>query len=84
MLKLLVEIHALRKILSMGSFFSYRNWIYLCCILTGAAGLIFQIVWQRYLSFLVGSEARSASLIVAFFLFGLAVGYQHWGKVTEQ
>lgn len=63
---------------------SYRQLVFLCTLFSGATGLIFQVVWQKYLSFLVGSEARSISLVVAIFLFGLAVGYQFWGKFTEK
>jgi spermidine synthase len=62
---------------------STRLVIYTCTVLTGVTGLVFQIVWQKYLSFLVGSEARSVSLVVAFFLLGLAAGYRYWGRLTE-
>lgn len=62
----------------------YKNIIYLCIFLTGVTGLIFQVVWQKYLSYLVGSEARSVSLVVAIFLLGLATGYQFWGKISER
>lgn len=51
---------------------------------SGAVALIFQVVWQRYLAFLVGSEARSISLVVAVFLLGLAAGYGFWGQATAR
>jgi spermidine synthase len=63
---------------------SFRTVIYAATFLSGAAGLIFQVVWQRYLSFLMGSEAKSISLVVAVFLFGLATGYRFWGNITER
>lgn len=68
----------------LASVFHYRALIYFCTFLSGAVGLIFQIAWQRYLSFLVGSEARSISLVVAVFLLGLAAGYRFWGNITER
>lgn len=43
-----------------------------------------QVVWQKYLAILFGSEARSISLVVAVFLFGLASGYYFFGKLTER
>jgi len=61
----------------------YRSVIYLGTVLTGMTGLIYQVVWQKYLSFLVGSETRSVSLVVAVFLGGLAAGYRFWGRFTE-
>ena len=61
----------------------YRSVIYLGTVLTGMTGLIYQVVWQKYLSFLVGSETRSVSLVVAIFLIGLAAGYRFWGRFSE-
>lgn len=61
---------------------SYRMLMYVAIFFSGLVALTFQIVWQKYLSFLVGSEARSISLVVAVFLLGLASGYQFWGSIT--
>jgi hypothetical protein len=63
---------------------TYRGVIYLGTFLTGAVALVFQVAWQRYLTFLVGSEARSISLVVAVFLFGLAAGYRFWGDLSRR
>lgn len=46
--------------------------------------LIYQVVWQRYLTFLLGSESRSTTIIVAIFLLGLALGYFLFGKLTKK
>ena len=63
---------------------TYRNWAYLATVLTGFASLCAQVVWQKYLTILVGSETRSISLVVAIFLLGLALGYYFFGKLTER
>ena len=63
---------------------SYRKWAYLATILTGFSALCAQVVWQRYLAILVGSEARSLTLVVAVFLCGLALGYYVFGFITEK
>lgn len=52
--------------------------------LTGFAGLVYQVVWQRYLAILIGSEAKSSSLVVSIFLIGLASGYFIFGKIMEK
>ncbi len=52
----------------------YRTVIYAGTGLTGMTGLVYQVVWQKYLSVVVGSETRSVSLVVAVFLAGLAAG----------
>ena len=63
---------------------NYRTIIYAGTLLTGMTGLIYQVVWQKYLSFTVGSEARSVALVVAVFLCGLAAGFRFWGRATER
>ena len=63
---------------------SYRALVFLATTVTGFAALLAQVVWQRQLAILVGSEAKSLSLTVAIFLFGLASGYFVFGKITEK
>ena len=66
------------------SLFSYKNLVYGATALTGFSALCGQVVWQKYLAILVGSEARSMSLVIAVFLLGLASGYYFFGKLTEK
>ena len=63
---------------------SYRKWAYVATVLTGFSALCAQVLWQRYLAILVGSEARSLTLVVATFLTGLAAGYYVFGLITER
>ena len=59
--------------------------LYLSIIFTtGFCSLGYQVIWQRYLSVLVGSHARSATIIVSVFLLGLALGYYIFGLVAEK
>ena len=58
--------------------------VYLGIFSTGTTALIFQIVWQKYLTFIVGSEARSISLVLAVFLASLCLGYEFWGRVSDR
>lgn len=62
----------------------YLGWVAVGTLLTGTAGIVYQVIWQRYLTYLIGSDARSISLVVACFLFGLALGYRYWGKLTQR
>ncbi len=55
----------------------------LAIFITGLCSLGYQTVWQKYLSVLVGSEARSTTIIVAIFLLGLALGYFIFGRYSE-
>ncbi len=47
--------------------------------LSGAAGLIYQIVWIRILSIVFGNTTYAVSMVVAGFLSGLALGSRFWG-----
>ena len=68
----------------MNPLLRYRTLIYAGTVLTGSTGLVYQVVWQKYLTFIVGSETRSVSLVVAVFLGGLAAGYRFWGRLSER
>ncbi len=60
----------------------YKSLACLAAALTGFASLAAQLAWQKHLSVLVGSEARSINLAVAVFLAGLAAGCYVFGKIT--
>ena len=50
--------------------------------LTGTAGLVYQVTWQRQLSVLLGTETVATALVLAVFLAGLSAGYFLCGKWT--
>ena len=47
---------------------------------TGGAGLIYQVVWQRYLARLLGNDSLATATVLAIFLAGLSGGYWAWGR----
>lgn len=57
-----------------------RAAIFLVTFLTGASGLIYQVVWQRYLTRVLGAETLSTALVLAVFLSGLSLGYYLCGR----
>ena len=63
---------------------SYIHLAYFATMATGFASLCAQVVWQKYLTILVGSDTRSINLVIAVFLLGLAFGYYVFGKITER
>ena len=62
----------------------YRILAYTATALTGFTALCAQVIWQKHLAILTGSDARSLSLVVAIFLLGLAGGYYVFGLLTEK
>ncbi|OVE82694.1 hypothetical protein BVY03_00355 [bacterium K02(2017)] len=53
---------------------------YLAIFLTGLTALTYQVLWQKQLSLLLGSESQSLALITGIFLSGLSLGYYFWGN----
>ncbi len=49
-------------------------WAALCFFLSGAAGLLYEVVWSKELSLLLGNSLHAISTVVAAFLCGLALG----------
>jgi spermidine synthase len=52
--------------------------------LSGAAALLYQVVWQRWLVFTVGLSTVSIGIIVAGFLSGLGLGYLVGGRLADR
>jgi len=53
-------------------------------ILSGLAALLYQLIWQRSLLVLYGSNTESIALIVSAFLVGLGFGAVAGGAVSER
>ncbi|MEW6368379.1 MAG: hypothetical protein AB1714_27435 [Acidobacteriota bacterium] len=60
----------------------FHTGLYVLVFATGAAGLIYQVTWQKYLSRLLGSDCVATAIVLAVFLGGLSTGYYVCGKAT--
>ncbi len=49
-------------------------WAAACFFASGAAGLLYEIVWAKQLAYLLGSSLHAVAAVVASFLGGLALG----------
>lgn len=56
----------------------WQSLFYLIAFATGAAGLIYEILWNRYLLLILGSTTYATAGILAVFIGGLALG-SFWG-----
>ncbi|AKM31581.1 spermidine synthase [Pandoraea faecigallinarum] len=52
--------------------------------MSGAAGLIYQIVWIRQLSLVVGVDVHAVALVVGAFFGGLALGGWYFGRIADR
>jgi spermidine synthase len=65
-----------------GRIFSF--FLFFFVFATGAAGLIYEVAWQKYLGRLLGSDTMATAVILATFLGGLSAGYYLCGKLTTK
>ena len=57
-----------------------RRLLLLLLFLSGAAGLVYQVLWMRQLGLLFGNTAEATSTTLAAFFAGLAAGGWFWGR----
>jgi predicted membrane-bound spermidine synthase len=53
-------------------------------VLSGASALLYQIVWQRLLILLSGSDIYSSTLVIASFMTGLGIGHGVGGFLADR
>ncbi len=61
----------------------YKTIIAVIFVFSGASGLIYQIVWFKYLSLSVGNSTSAQMVVLATFLGGLAIGNNIFGKISD-
>ncbi len=61
-----------------------RTFIYIFFLITGMNGLIFQVVWFKYLSLFLGNTTYAQTIVLATFLGGLAIGSFFFGKLADK
>ncbi len=56
----------------------------LCVLLSGAAGLIYQVAWTKALGLVFGHATYAIATVLAAFMAGLAVGSAYLGRWSER
>lgn len=54
--------------------------IYLCFFVSVLAGLIYEILWNKYLALFIGSTGRAHVMTLAVYMGGLALGSAVFGR----
>ena len=55
-----------------------------CMVLSGAAGLVYEVAWARMLGVFLGATAHAHAIVLAGFLGGLALGNAWIGRVVDK
>ena len=61
-----------------------RNAIRICFFLSGASGLVFELLWTRMLSLVFGSTTLAISTVLSAFMGGLGLGSWLAGKYADK
>ncbi|MBB15312.1 hypothetical protein CMK22_08560 [Candidatus Poribacteria bacterium] len=61
-----------------------RQTVAIIFFLSGASGLIYQIIWTRQLTLLFGSTVLAISTVLTAFMAGLALGSVYFGKLADR
>lgn len=58
--------------------------VFLCFFLSGACGLVYEVVWTRLLTLVVGNTVFSVTTVLTAFMGGLALGSYIAGKIIDR
>jgi spermidine synthase len=61
-----------------------NSFISLLSFLSGITGLVYEVLWAKYLSLLLGNTAQAHTIVLATFLGGLALGNAILGPQTDK
>ena len=67
---------------------SQQDWLLLvglfCFFFSGAAGLLYQVVWTRMLTQIFGNTTYAIATVLSAFMAGLAIGSYLFGKIADR
>ena len=55
-----------------------------CFFLSGAAGLVYQVIWVRLMDKVIGSAPFAVAAVLSVFMAGLALGSWRVGRVIDR
>jgi len=58
--------------------------LWVCVLLSGAAGLVYEVLWARYLAILFGNTTHAYTVVLATFMGGLALGAFSLGRLADR
>jgi len=60
-----------------------NNYIHIIIFLAGFTFLIYEVVWNRMLSLLLGATVSASTIVLVSFMAGFGLGAYYWGKFAN-
>lgn len=60
------------------------RFIYLLFFVSGACGLVYEVIWGKYLSLFIGNTTHAHMIVLATFMGGLAAGSFLFGRIADR
>jgi spermidine synthase len=62
----------------------FNRLLILCFLLSGITGLIYEIIWEKYMAKFLGAGAYSQAAVLSTFMLGLGLGSHFLGRFAER
>ena len=63
---------------------TFQSFIAILFIVSGVTGLVYQILWFKYLSLFLGNTTYAQTMVLSAFMGGLAIGSAVWGRKADK
>src|SRR3989441_11507060 len=63
--------------------FNVKSVLYLIFFLSGATGLVYEVIWVRLTGLIFGNTSQAISTVLGAFMAGLALGSWELGEKTD-
>lgn len=61
-----------------------RLLLYVCFLLSGITGLVYEVVWGKYLTLFIGATSYAHTIVLGTFMGGLALGNMIFGRLCDR
>jgi predicted membrane-bound spermidine synthase/tetratricopeptide (TPR) repeat protein len=58
--------------------------VYVVFFVSGACGLVYEVIWSKYLALFIGNTTHATMIVLATFMGGLAAGSMLFGRVADR
>ena len=58
--------------------------VYVLFFVSGACGLVYEVIWGKYLSLFIGNTTHATMIVLATFMGGLALGSFLFGRIADR